>query len=142
LGSEIAADSLRQEPHGLLRREEYRAWDRRHGTVIFALEIVGRELVDLFAEDWPLIGLLRRLDLLLDLVPVDEGWLGSSPFDCARTLNPRTAEHLEANQSLDVGGCEVQEEEVLAELPDLQGRDGEHRPSRLLRLRVSCTRTL
>src|SRR5436309_1557304 len=72
----LAGDRGEREPP--LRRDDDRAGDRGQGRRVLAFPVIGHELVDLPADDRPLIGGLALSDALLEAVPVD-----------ARPVHPR-----------------------------------------------------
>ena len=71
--AEVVLAGDRGEGESLLRGDDDGPRDRGQGRRVFALSVVRHELVDLPADDRPLVRGLALADPLLETVPVDAG---------------------------------------------------------------------
>ena len=91
----------------LVAADDHRARNRREIARLAALLVVLHQLVDLAADDLALIGLLARRDAALEQIPVHLRRRGAWPRLAAAHRRLRAvavAEHLEADQLVDVAG--------------------------------------
>src|SRR2546430_9303615 len=100
---EVVVPRDRGEGEALLGGDDDRAGDRGQRTGVLALLVVGDQLVDLAADDRPLVGGLALGDPLLEHVPVHPRPHARAVL--LRRLVPRAArvaQHLELHEPIDV----------------------------------------
>src|SRR3989442_883581 len=125
---EVVVPRDRGEGEALLGGDDDRAGDRGQRTGVLALLVVGDQLVDLAADDRPLVGGLALGDPLLEHVPVHPRPHARAVL--LRRLVPRAArvaQHLELHEPIDVLRREAGLVELDPELLYAARRDSNHR---------------
>ena len=118
----------RLERQLLVARDDDRAGNRRQIARLPALLVVLHELVDLPADDLALVGLLARGDAALQQVPVDLGGRAAALPAADRRLGLlAVAQHLEADELVDVTGGQGGLVELDSELLHPNRGDVDHR---------------
>ena len=127
----------RLEAKRLVARDDHRAGNRRQIARLAALLVVLNQLVDLAADDLPLVGLVVGGDAALEQIPVDLGRRRQAFPAPAPDRLPALAiaEDLEANELVDVAGTERCLVELDAELLHADRGDADHGDSVAVRLR-------
>src|SRR5207244_10941318 len=110
----------------LFRGDDDGARDRGQGRGVLAVTVVGHQLVDLAADDGPLIGGLALADPLLERVPVDARAVHPRLLRRLVLGTPGVAEDLELHQAVDIFGGKAGLVELDAELFHTARRAGTH----------------
>jgi hypothetical protein len=107
--------------------DDDRAGNRGQIARLAALLVVPDQFVDLPADDLPLVGLVVRRDPALEDVPVHlRRHAAALPSAHGRVVLLAVAQHLEADELVDVLGRERRLVEPHAELLHLNGGDIDH----------------
>jgi hypothetical protein len=115
------------EGEALLRRDDHRTGDGGQGARILAVLVVPDELVDLAANDRPLIRSLAFADALLEGLPVHPRTVAPLGFGWGGR-RARIAQDLELDQAVYILGREGSLEEFHTELLHAVRGDGDHDP--------------
>src|SRR5256885_1096508 len=130
---EVVVPRDRGEGEALLGGDDDRAGDRGQRTGVLALLVVGDQLVDLAADDRPLVGGLALGDPLLEHVPVHPRPHARAVL--LRRLVPRAArvaQHLELHEPIDVLRREARPVGIDPGLLYSARRDSNHRAATVL----------
>ena len=121
----------RLELERFVARDDHGAGNRRQVARLAALLVVLDELVDLLADDLPLVGLFARGDAALEQVPVDLAGRRRRllPLAANRLAVFAVVEHLEPDELVDVAGGQGGLVELHAELLHPNRGDADHRQS-------------
>src|SRR2546427_1604679 len=130
----------RGEGEPLLGGDDDRAGDRRQRPGVLALFVVRHQLVDLPAEDRPLLGGPAFRDPLLEHVPVHPRPRARAALLRCLLRSARIAEHFELHEPVDVLCREAGLVELHPELLYPTRGDSNHRPATLLDLQTLVNR--
>src|SRR5262245_48185840 len=124
--ADVVVAGHRREREPPLGGDDDRPGNGRERARVLALPIIRHELVDLPADDRPLVSRLALADSLLESIPVDARTGLVPPLRGLLTGTTRVAEDLEFHQPVDVLGRESCLVELHTELLHAARRHGNH----------------